>query len=359
MISLPVIRSIFYLCSIRCRKFLWSVAFAFMTAAVCFSQTGGSVHVDRLAAGTSIYVITNRVVDSSQLSPSFLNRVRSDPSLTFLQVIYHGDDSLEILPVDSTRFISGIEGKNKDWLLFVHGDAKTFRQAVMSGFDIQALYDVNVIVFSWPAKDPEITGIKNFKNSRQNVIKSIGHFSSLICLMRTFRHVNPDFQSGARLSIFFHSLGNFYLENLVKLSKSLCGPPVVFDNLIMNAAAVNQEHHDEWVEQLHFQDRIYITSNVDDFNLKGARIFTKDGKQLGEKIKPPLSETSIYINFTKAIGFRFPTWTTHTYFIGKIPDLSTNIRMFYKDILHGLEPDLHNARMFKTRSDGLGYNIIF
>jgi len=159
--------------------------------------------------------------------------------------------------------------------------------------------------------------------------------------------------------MFLHSLGNYYLENLVIQTKSLCGPPAVFDNLVLNAAAVNQEQHNEWVEKLNFQHRIYITSNVSDFNLKGARIFTKDGKQLGEKIKPPLAETAIYVNFTKAVGFRFPTGTTHTYFIGEVPDKSMNIRQFYKDIMHGLEPDLQDAQMFKTRSDGLGHDIIF
>ena len=118
-------------------------------------------------------------------------------------------------------------------------------------------------------------------------------------------------------------------------------------------------HHNEWVGKLQFQHRIYITSNVSDFNLKGVRIFTKDGKQLGEKIKPPLNATAIYVNFTKAVGFRFPTGTTHTYFLGEVPDKSMSIRLFFEDIMHGLEPDLHDARMFKTRSDGLGHDIIF
>jgi hypothetical protein len=334
-------------------------AIILMAATACFSQPGESAYADRLAAGTSIYVITNRAVDSSHINQSFLNQVKSDPSLTFLQVIYRGNDSLEMVPMDSTRFLSGIHGNYNDWLLFVHGDSKTFRQAVMRGFDIQELHDVNVIVFSWPSKDPEINGIKNFKNSRQNVIASNGHFTSVICLMRSFRELNPAFQSGARLSMFLHSLGNYYLENLVIQTKSFCGPPAVFDNLVLNAAAVNQEHHNEWVRKLNFQQRIYITSNVSDFNLKGVRIFTKDGKQLGEKIKPQLAETAIYVNFTKAVGFRFPTGTTHTYFIGEVPDKSINIRLFFKDIMHGLEPDLQDARMFKTRSDGLGHDIIF
>jgi hypothetical protein len=104
-------RNNFNLRNNRCRQYFLSFTFMWMAATVCFSQSGESVNGDRLAAGTSIYVITNRVVDSSQINPCFLNRVKSDPSLTFLQVIYHGNDSLEIVPMDSTRFFSGIRGK--------------------------------------------------------------------------------------------------------------------------------------------------------------------------------------------------------------------------------------------------------
>jgi hypothetical protein len=145
--------------------------------------------------------------------------------------------------------------------------------------------------------------------------------------MRSFRQLNPAFQSWAGLSMFFHSLGNYYLEYLVLQTKSLCGPPALFDNLALNAAAVNQDQHQEWVEKLFFNCRIYITSNVSDFNLKRARFFTKDGKQTGEKIKLPLAENAKYVNFKKPVGFRLPTWATHTYFIGNITDMSLNIHL--------------------------------
>jgi hypothetical protein len=126
----------------------------------------------------------------------------------------------------------------------------------------------------------------------------------------------------------------------------------------MNAAAVNQDFHNKWVEKLNFQQHIYITSNKQDFNLKGVRIFTKDGKQLGEKVKHPLAQNAVYINFTKAVGFRFPTGTTHTYFIGKVPEKSLNIRNFFSTILHGNSIDLNNTHHFEKRKDNLGYNII-
>ena len=73
---------------------------------------------------------------------------------------------------------------DNDWLLFVHGDSKTFEQAVMRGYDIQHLHNINVIVYSWPTKDPEYNGIKNFKNSKQNVILSMDHFETLLLILK-------------------------------------------------------------------------------------------------------------------------------------------------------------------------------
>jgi hypothetical protein len=93
-------------------------------------------------------------------------------------------------------------------------------------------------------------------------------------------------------------------------------------------AAVNQKNHNLWAEQLIFQKRLCITCSRQDFNLKGVRILTKDGKQLGEKIKEPLATNAQYVNFSKAAGFRFPTGTTHIYFIGEVPDKSINVKSF-------------------------------
>ena len=146
---------------------------------------------------------------------------------------------------------------------------------------------------------------------------------------------------------------------MVKQKRALKHQEVLFDNLIINAAAVNQEGHKDWVEQLNFQNNIYITNNRQDFNLKGVRIFTKDGKQLGEVIEAPAAKNADYIQFTEAVGFRTPTGTTHTYFIGEVANESNNIKQFYKELFHGEKIDLSDTNRFIKREDGIGYDIIF
>ena len=155
-----------------------------------------------------------------------------------------------------------------------------------------------------------------------------------------------------------HSLGNYYLEQAVKEDMLGGIDSNLFDNIIINAAAVEQENHAAWVEKLNLSQRIYIISNAKDFNLRGARLFTKSGKQLGGPVEKPLAGNAVYINFTEAVGFKVPTWVSHTYFVGEMPGKSKNIREFYRTIFHGQEADLLNRDMFEVPSDGFGLNII-
>ncbi len=344
-------------------KILIRIFLLILTLGISFvsinAQKVESVYLSEMKTGDSIYVVTNRVQERSGENVYFNNTVKSNSQLDFLKVIFHEPDSIVSKLLNYNEFIKQITSIKSDWLLFVHGDSKTYDQSVMRGFDIQSLHRVHVIVFSWPSKYPSINGLKNFKNSKENVKKSMGHFTDLISCIDSLKRDNPVFKDDINLSMFVHSLGNFYLEHLFKENKEDNKFGLIFDHVILNSAAVNQEMHKEWVEKMNFQKRIYITSNRQDFNLKGSRIFTKDGKMLGEKTETPIAENANYVQFTKAVGFRFPTGTTHTFFIGEVADKSKNIREFYFNMMHGNEIDLNNENQYIKRKDSIGYDIIF
>jgi len=328
----------------------------FFIISTTLGQNIDSSYINKIKPGTTIYAITNRVVGNNN-KPVYINQVRADHYLDYLSVTYYKPDSLITEKLDSTDFLKQISGINTDWLLFVHGDSKTFEQAVMRGYAIQGYHNVNVIVFSWPAKDYELNGIKNFNNSRKNVIASGNQFAELIRFMGSFKENNQAFNNGNNLSVFFHSLGNLFIKNQA-FKENNNEYNLIFDNLIINSAAVNQKNHKLWVEKLSFQNRIYITSNKSDVNLKGVRIFTKDGKQLGEKVKQPIAENAYYLNFSDAVGLRMPTGTTHTYFIGEVHEENRTIKSIYYNLFHGNIIDLSDTDTFKKRKDGVGYNII-
>jgi hypothetical protein len=171
--------------------------------------------------------------------------------------------------------------------------------------------------------------------------------------MYCLRNSNTDFLRENKLSLFAHSLGNWYLENMENKNLLPDSPSFLFDNVIINASAVDQKNHKEWVEQLGFQKKVYITYNKHDFNLLGLRIFDRPGIKLGEKVRFPLANNAVYCNFSKSVGFRIHTETTHTYFIGKIMQRNNNIRQFYFNVLHGLKPDLADETRFIKRGESL------
>jgi len=297
-----------------------------------------------------IFVITNRQIEPSNGQFLFTNQVNPNPSLTFFRANASSIDSLRLTRLDSTAFLNEIlDIKNQDWVLYIHGDGKTFERAVIHGLTIQNTHKVRVIVFSWPSKDAHLSGLKNFNNSHQNVEKSVNHFNSVLKTMAVLRNSKSGLFDENKLSLFLHSLGNYYMECMGNNRMLLEKPPYLFDNVILNAAAVEEKNHTKWVEQMHFQKNIFIDSNKRDFNLKGLRIFTKHGKQLGEKVTSPFADNALYFNFTKSVGFRIPPRNTHTYFIGRVPEKIKNIRLFYFEILHGLKPNLEDKTRFKIR----------
>jgi esterase/lipase superfamily enzyme len=323
------------------------------------AQINESISFSDLNTGDTIYIITNRTMETNCENLSFNNDVNENTQLTFLKVTLNKSEKAISHLLNYDDFMVQVCYKTSDWLLFVHGDSKTYEQSVKRGFDIQKTHNINVIVFSWPSKVSDLTGLKNLNNSKHNVLKSMHHFNKLLSFMASFKKTNKAFNENAKLSMLLHSLGNLYLENLGKEHATERKSDNIFENIIINSAAVNQKMHNDWVEKINLQKRIYITNNKSDFNLKGKHIFSKDGNQLGEKAKNPMAKNANYVQFSKAVGFRFPTGTTHTFFIGNVPDKSKNIGDFYFDAFHGVQIDFSDQSQFIKAKKGVGYDIIF
>jgi hypothetical protein len=259
-----------------------------------------------------------------------------------------------------TNFESAIKQLDKkcDFVLYVHGDGATFNETLERSLILRDLYNVNVISFFWPSKVPDLNGLENFKNSCNNVKKYQAFFKSFLDMFQNYKESNSSDFTNLHSTLFFHSLGNYYLENLIH--DSLCAnfSKTLFDNIVLNAAAVPEKKHKDWVEKIKFQKNIFITSNKRDFSLNGVRVFADGEKQLGERVKKPLAKNAIYINFTDVIGLQIKEGHSHTYFLGKAINESQNIWNFYNKILHGGFPDLYDKTMFHKRKDGLGFDII-
>lgn len=310
-------------------------------------------------ANYKILVATNRIItindDSSFIAEPMINK---DGSFSFLTA--SGTDEQWSYQFENTfHSIFDQEFDYNDWLVFIHGDSKTLQTAIDRAKEIQKLHKVNVLIYSWPSKDPEVSPFKNFRISYANVEATSPYFKDFLVMIDDLKKEENNPFRGENISLFLHSLGNYYLERMVadNLHKGL--DENLFDNLIINAAAVEEKGHKEWVEQLNFSQRIYINSNDDDFSLTGLRVISPLGRQLGEGPRSDYAENAVYVNFTEAVGFPGSMGPSHSYYFASITEKSMNIKEYYTGIFHGYEAQLHNDQLFAYMSKQNSFSIIF
>jgi hypothetical protein len=331
---------------------LWATALSVFIVFFQGSRPGSKSVVFRDA---SIPVITCRMNDTlSGGCDAFLNRIDRDNPLKFYEFRYFSD-SAYCNRLESLTDLIKAAGDNDEILLFVHGHYKSFTDAAISGLRIQNLYNIKVISYSWPSMMNRSPGAKNYLSSKGNVEAGTPAFRNLLELIRDFKTARSLSGKDVHISLCLHSLGNYYLERMV--NDTLLGglPADLFENIVINAAAVDQERHSEWGDLLNIQKRIYITSNEKDFNLAGVRSFTDSGVQLGRRPELPHSDNAVYVDFTDAVGFRFPTGATHNYFTGKMAMKNKKIHQFFEDLFHGRPVNLEDESVFREKGNGTGY----
>ncbi len=261
--------------------------------------------------------------------------------------------------IDGLKDLNNMLKIENDWVLYVHGYGRTFEEAAQRGLLLQDTYNVNLIVFSWPTFSNQKEGTKNINKSYNSIEKSTKTFINLLKEIQHYKNQNNWPKNDKNLSLFLHSMGNYFIKYSLENNLFKEIDHDLFDNLILNAPAVNQIKHAEWLDKLNIQKHVFVHSNTHDFILKGLRIFTKNGKQLGEKVELPVSANANYINFTKSIGMTMPHYISHNYFVGKSVKESKNIKNYFYDLIHGNPVDLKNTKTFTERKDGLGYDIIY
>jgi hypothetical protein len=305
-----------------------------------------------------VYAVTIRPNHYDSLTMEYFpNLVAEEKAMTYLKV-YSVDGKWLVHDLNS---INDFKPENKDlqdWLVYVHGDSQSPDLAFMRGLQLQQEYKVNVIVFSWPSKDIKLGGLQNFRNSRNLIEQSTPAFARLLSELNTWKEQLNANQT-SNLSLFLHSLGNYYLERIATDSLLANQEPGIFDNIILNAAAVNQKDHHLWLKEINIQNRIFVNSNRKDMTLKGINMFTDFDTQLGEQAIDNFAPNAVYVNFSMALKNELNFGLLHGYYVGVIPGKSQNIFEYYHAIFHGQDLDLSDRSRFVKNDTVPVYEITF
>ncbi len=284
-------------------------------------------------AGTNeVFFMTSADVDFKQDGYT-IGYTNSSQNTTNLYVASSVDDKMKIRSSDKQElFKEYMDFGVHNVLFYVHGYGKEIEEVYQRALLIQEEYDVKVVFFFWPFKT-EKGKPSNLFQSHSNIENSLPEFDAYVDLAKELRQNN----NHMNISLMAHSLGNYFLK-LYALEDEV-HDEFVFDNLVLNSAAVNDRKHGVWLSKLNFQKRTYVLYNNHDFLLKGLQLFTRAKRQLGNKTNRFKISTVNYIDLSETIGFRFPVRDTHSFFTGDILDELSPVKHMYSVILTGKEFD--------------------
>ncbi|MFT6269457.1 MAG: esterase/lipase superfamily enzyme [Alphaproteobacteria bacterium] len=272
---------------------------------------------------------------------------------------WHG--SLEV----ACKLFEQAKQENKAILFFVHGYNNDVNDVLLAAEQLEDLYDLIVVPFTWPANGGgAITGTASYLSDKTDARASSGAFNRFVGKIQYFHTLlskanlnsikdkvelkyegkeNPMAAAAlyselvgkackVKINLLCHSMGNYLLKHSLMTSDNATSD-LVFDNINLVAADTNNKNHASWLDTIDVRNRIHIVINEDDLALKASRV--KPGKEqkarLGHFLKALNSEHGVYIDVTDADG----VGSEHSYYKGDAIAANASLRALFNDLFNG------------------------
>ena len=235
----------------------------------------------------------------------------------------------------------------RNWVFYIPGYNQSSRSSLDASWQISQKYDVDVVLFSWPSnpggfiKEEYPQAIEAAKISANALKQTLEKLDKYIkdCPLNDIEQRRISF------NLLIHSLGNFVVENYVRLH-FLNEVTKIFQNIIFHQADVDNQGHEEWIDRIEFSERIYVTINKNDYVLAGSGAFHSDrlnarnvNNRLGNTTRELIATKPIYIDFTSG---KFVA-NFHNLFLSVDNAIVEN---FFKQVFQGRR-GVENSRSFE------------
>ncbi len=275
--------------------------------------------------------------------------------------------------------------QKKSILFFIHGYNNDVEDVIETADEIEKLYEVIVVPFTWPANGGgAISGTASYLSDKGDARVSSGAFNRTIGkiqqlhllltaarknqLLERAMKKHPDNRQAAQshfvklveedcpvtLNLLCHSMGNYVFKNTLKTADNVTSG-LVFDNICLVAADVNNASHAQWVGKLDARKRIYVVINENDYALRVARIKPGDEQlaRLGHYTRQLNSPNVHYIDVT---GTRL-VGTEHSYFKGDAVG-NESLKYIFNEMFNGRAVENHltywpDSNSYKLDSRGI------
>ena len=257
---------------------------------------------------------------------------------------------------------------NRSLLFFVHGYNNDVEDVVNAAVQIESLYNVIVVPFTWPANGGgKISGTASYLSDKADARVSAGALNRAVGKIQQLHHMltaarkeqlfaraqrrHPDNGQDAQahfvklvekdcpvsLSLLCHSMGNYVFKNTLKSGHNATSQ-LVFDNICLVAADTNNRNHRDWIGQLDVRRRINVVINENDGALKVSRIKPGDEQlaRLGHYTRELDSPNAHYIDVTDAEHVD----SGHTYFKGDAVK-NESLKFLFNEMFNGRPVEQH------------------
>jgi len=285
-------------------------------------------------AEQKVVIITNRKYHNENSGVIFPNQYCHTKGIKYI-VAFLKEEKWYLKMYQNLASAVKVANDGRDFVYFVHGNGKTFTEALQRSGEIGKRYNVNIIAFDWPSEYNMLT--KSQKIAR----KSARHFYQASEELKLVKQ--SQFQEGQNLTLFMHSLGNYLLAKNIAEDRVDAYAGNVYVNVIFNAAAIRIRGHDHLLERLSVHTNVYVLRNVNDFALRIVKAITLT-PMLGASNKEPYADKVTYIQFGDYTG------SDHTYFLGfhDYEHSNQNFYRIYNSLLHGDSISENDGYLLKT-----------
>lgn len=250
-------------------------------------------------------------------------------------------------------------------LVFVHGYNNDMKDVLETAEALEALYNVIVVPFSWPANGGgPVSGTSAYLRDKQDArasmdalnrfIEKVGQYHELLTRPRrdrlwqqaqaeddergNFEGMHARFSDllaqdcQVKLSLMCHSMGNYVLKYALQPGAA-AARTLIFDNVALVAADTNHDGHATWVERIQVRNRLYIVINENDFALNWSRRKPGDAQRvrLGHYLRNLVARNAYYIDVTHARG----VGNSHGYFRDKPVEQNPALRDLFHAAFEG------------------------
>ena len=321
------------------------------------------VKVTRYGSGYSTELLADR------LAPSEVEAVKQRHALTRLDPLRPWYASLRV----ACEVMERAQKEQRHVLVYVHGYNNDMADVIKTAEELEALYKVVVVPFSWPANGGgPASGTAAYLDDKRDARVSMDALNRFVektqfyhaLLTESYRdrvweqanRAHPDNPGAAReafsarlarhcqvtLNLVCHSMGSYVLKYALGPS-SAATRELVFDNVCLPAADANNPDHPQWVERIQVRNRLYVVINEDDYALAWSR--RKPGQEqldrLGSYLRNLVARNAHYVDVTGAPWVK----NAHAYFTGQPIEKNAALRRFFAAAFEGErgEPDLRYA----------------